>query len=51
MGWLIIITIVLAAIGTYFVYIVLAFKRTNFTRSNPVIHVTRGKGELNNICS
>lgn len=51
MGWLIILTIVLAAIGTYLVYIVLAFKRANFTRSYPVINVTRNKGGLNNICT
>ena len=51
MGWLIILTIILTAIGTYFVFIALAFKRTNFTRSYPVIDVTSNKGELNNICS
>lgn len=51
MGWLIILTIVLAAIGIYLVYMVLALKRANFTRSYPVINVTRDKGELNNICS
>lgn len=51
MGWLIILTIILAAIGTYFIYVVLAFKRTNFTRSYPAINVPRDKGQLNNICS
>ena len=40
MGWLIIIAITLAAIVTYFIYIVVMFKRANYTRIYPEINIT-----------
>lgn len=49
MGWLIIITIILAAIITYFIYIVVSFKRVNYTRCFPDINMTDDKKELKHI--
>ena len=50
MGWFIIITIILAAIITYFIYIVVAFKRVNYTRCHPVIDISHDEKELKHIC-
>lgn len=50
MGWLIIITIILAALITYFIYIMIAFKRFNYTRCYPEIKITNDKNELKHIC-
>ena len=49
MGWFIIITIILAAIITYFTYIVVAFKRVNYTRCHPEINITHEDKELKHI--
>jgi len=49
MGWLIIITIILAAVVTYFIYILIEFKRANYTRSYPAINIAAEQKELNNI--
>lgn len=40
MGWLIIIAITLAAIITYFIYLVVTFRRVNYTRCLPDINIT-----------
>ena len=45
MGWLIIITIILAAIVTYFIFILLEFKRANYTRCYPAIDFSYEKKE------
>lgn len=51
MGWFIIITIILAAVISYFVYIAVAFKRVNYTRCYPEINMAHEEKELKQIFS
>lgn len=49
MGWLIIISITLAAFVTYFFYLVITFRRVNYTRCYPEISITGDAGKLKKI--